>query len=81
VVSQAGPRFPQEDLFLYGVILFFALLLAIVYFRVPYHTGWGDSANRMFTHILPIVILYVQMKAAQGLSGTALFERTNRKIA
>ena len=66
VVSQAGPRFPQEDLFLYGVILFFALLLAIVYFRVPYRVGWGDSANRIWTHILPITILYVLMKTTYG---------------
>jgi len=68
VVSQAGPRFPQEDLFLYGVILFFALLLAIVYFRVPYHTGWGDSANRMVTHILPLGTLFILMKFSQNPS-------------
>ena len=68
VVSLTGPRMPGEELLLYGIASFFATLLAIVYFRVPYHTSWGDSANRMFTHILPIVILYVLMKAAHSLS-------------
>lgn len=67
-VSLTGPRVPGEELLFYGILSFFAALLAIVYFRVPYHTSWGDSANRMFTHILPIVVLYVLMKTGAGLS-------------
>ena len=79
-VSLTGPRLPGEDLLLYGIASFFATLLAIVYFRVPYHTSWGDSANRMFTHILPIVVLYVLMKATQGLAqGETVPEKANKK--
>jgi hypothetical protein len=72
LVSILGPRLPWEKLFFYGIASFFILLLAIVYFRNPYRIGWYDSANRMLTHILPIVILYVLLKAAQGLSGNTL---------
>ncbi len=68
-VSLTGSRVPGEEILSYGVPAFFALLLAIVYFRVPYKSGWGDSANRMFTHILPINVLYVVMKASQFKSG------------
>jgi hypothetical protein len=79
-VSLTGPRVPGEELFFYGILAFFAILLAIVYFRVPYHASWGDSANRMFTHILPIVVLYVLMKATQGLSQSeTVMEKTNKK--
>jgi hypothetical protein len=66
-LSFIGPRLPFDELFFYGIPAFFSVLTALVYFRNPYHTGWGDSANRMFTHILPIVVLYVLMKAAQGI--------------
>lgn len=68
LVSIPGPRVPREELFLYGISSFFGLLMLIVYFRNPYRIGWYDSANRMLTHILPIIVLYILMKAAQGLS-------------
>lgn len=70
VLSMAGPRLPWEEIFFVGISSFVALLLALVYFRNPYRLGWGDSANRMLTHILPIIILYVSMKAAEGFSGS-----------
>ena len=79
VISLAGLRVPFEELFFYGISCFFSLLLALSYFRNPYRLGWGDSANRMFTHILPIVVLYVLMKVAQGLSGSALEKRARIK--
>lgn len=80
LVSFLGPQVLKEELFSYGIVSFFALLLAIVYFRVPYKSGWGDSANRMFTHILPIVVLYVLMKAAKGLAQSeTVTEKANKK--
>lgn len=72
LVSILGPRLPGERFFFFGIPTFLCLLLAMVYFRNPYRIGWYDSANRMLTHILPIVVLYVLMKAAQGHSGSAL---------
>ena len=68
ILSVTGPRVAEEEIFLYGISGFFLLLVAIVYFRNPYRIGWYDSANRMSTHVLPIVILYVLMKASEGLS-------------
>jgi hypothetical protein len=75
VFSLAAPRIPREEIFFYGITSFVSTLLALSYFRNPYRLGWGDSANRMFTHVLPILILYVLMKTAQGLAGTAVFEK------
>jgi len=66
-LSLAGPKVPWEEIFFYGIVSFFCLILAIVFFRKPYHTAWGDSGNRMLTHILPISILYVLMKTVQSL--------------
>ena len=45
-----------------GVVSFFLLTILISYARVPYRLGWGDSANRMFTHILPIALFYVTLR-------------------
>ena len=67
LISVAGPRVPWEELFFFGISSFFSTLLALSYFRPPYRSIWVDSANRMLTHILPIVVLYISMKAAQGL--------------
>jgi hypothetical protein len=72
LVSLLGPRFPEEQFFFVGISSYFSLLMAIVYFRNPWRIGWYDSANRLLTHILPIVILYVLMKAAHGFSGNAI---------
>ena len=68
IFSATGPRVPKGESLFYTIISFYGLLLAIAYFRNPYRIGWYDSANRMLTHILPIVVLYVLMKAARGLS-------------
>jgi hypothetical protein len=66
VLSVAGPRVPWDKLFFYGIFSFLFLLMGIVFFRNPFRLGWGDSGNRMLTHILPIIVLYISMKAAQG---------------
>lgn len=75
LVSLLGPRIPREELFFYGITSFFSTLLALAYFRLPYRIGWYDSANRMLTHILPIIVLYVLMKAFQAMSGAANDEK------
>ena len=74
VISMAGPKIVQGELFFYGISSFLFLLLELSYFRNPYRVGWGDSANRMLTHILPIIILYVLMKFAGGLTGKGYLE-------
>jgi len=68
ILSLPGPRVPWEKLYSYGIFSFLFLLLGIVYFRNPFRLGWGDSANRMLTHILPIIMSYIVMKVAKGSS-------------
>jgi len=63
------PRFNHERLFSYGIPLFFALLLALGFMRLPYRLGWGDSANRIITHIMPIILLYTVIKYSHVIHG------------
>jgi hypothetical protein len=65
--SLIGSGFLEEGYFFIGISSFFLILLAISYFRVPYRVGWGDSANRMLTHILPVISIYVMMRVGQVL--------------
>ena len=67
ILSVFGSGFLKEGYFFYGISSFLLLLLAISYFRVPYRVGWGDSANRMLIHILPVISLYVIMRGTQDL--------------
>ena len=55
-------KFLEERLFSLGILFFFILLLLLAYLRIPYSIGWGDSANRIITHIVPITIMYVVVK-------------------
>ena len=61
------PGFPYERLFSFGIPAFFMLLLALAFMRFPFHLGWGDSANRMITHIMPVIFFYFLLKYGHGL--------------
>jgi hypothetical protein len=65
------PRIPHGRLLVGGVALFVLLVLALGALRVPYRVGWGDSANRMMTHILPLAALYVTLRCGAGLQAQA----------
>ncbi|MCP4374518.1 MAG: hypothetical protein GY797_41410 [Deltaproteobacteria bacterium] len=62
------PKIPYEHLFSYGIAAFFMLLLALSFMRSPYRLVWWDSANRIITHIIPIVFFYLLLKYGHGLS-------------
>jgi hypothetical protein len=63
------PIFPYEKLFSVGILTFLLLLLILYYQIYPAHdVGWGDSANRMITHIVPVVILYGLIKFSRGFT-------------
>jgi hypothetical protein len=51
-----------EGLFAWSIPIFVLLLLALVFVRNPYHLRWTDSANRMLTHLAPVVLLYLMIK-------------------
>jgi hypothetical protein len=61
------PSFLYEKLFSFGIPAFFMLLLVLGGMRLPYHPGRGDSANRMITHILPVILFYFLLKYGHGL--------------
>jgi hypothetical protein len=54
-----GPRVKQERNYLYMISAFFVMVIFLGYFRIPYRLNWADSGNRMFVHILPIVLMYL----------------------
>lgn len=58
---------PNERLFTVGIAGFFLLLLLISYAH-PFRLGWGDSANRAFLHILPVVIYFLTLKVGTALA-------------
>jgi hypothetical protein len=60
------PALPGGRLFSFNIRAFFLLLFILVFNRDPYRISWGDSANRMLTHIAPVCFLYLSMKYANG---------------
>lgn len=62
VVAILMPRFKGENLFILFSLSFIAIVIVLGIMRVPYRLGWGDSANRMFTHLLPILLAYLALK-------------------
>jgi hypothetical protein len=40
------------------IIGFYAMILIVGFFKGRYHIYWWDSANRMYIHILPIMLFY-----------------------
>lgn len=54
-----GPASRLRDAILSFGVAFFVLVLVLVLFRVPYRLGFGDSANRILTHLMPILLMGV----------------------
>lgn len=60
---------PYERLFTVNIACFFMLVIALAAMRIPYRFGWADSANRMMTHILPVIYFFFLIKFSQELEG------------
>jgi hypothetical protein len=71
VFSATQPRIPYEKLFTFFIIAFSLLLLSLGGMRPPYRLGYGDSGNRMLTHILPIICFYVLLKYGHNFHADA----------
>jgi hypothetical protein len=55
-----------------GLILSFFIMIALLgMLRHPYHERWFDSANRMLTHIAPILLFYLVTQTAAVSAETA----------
>jgi hypothetical protein len=66
------PRLPRGYLLSTVVAAFVLLTVALGMFRNPYRIGWGDSANRMLTHVVPVLVLYLVARYGQVLRGVGL---------
>jgi len=62
LLSIAQPRMANDTFISLFIIAFFLLLFSLGAMRTPYRLGYGDSGNRMLTHILPIICLYILIK-------------------
>ncbi len=57
------PRFHRQDWWTVGAGVYLAVVYALGVFREqPYRIGWGDSANRLFTAVVPILVGYVTLR-------------------
>lgn len=61
-------KVPYTHLFTQWIIAFFLLTWLLGSQRTPYRIGWGDSSNRMFTHILPIILFHLQLRIGHWLN-------------
>jgi len=68
VLSLGLGRFRQEWVMSTVIVSFLLLTLLVSYGRNPYRFGWGDSGNRMMTHIAPIAVLYVFARYAGAVA-------------
>ena len=81
-LALAQPAMPYEGLFaasLPAVLLF----IYMVYTQAAdYKFEWSDSANRMLTHVVPALFLYLTVKFGQALPAPAAGRRpiSNRQV-
>lgn len=67
VAIAAGPTLDREDSWLLIVLGFVGLVLILGGIReFPFRVGFGDSANRMMIHIVPLVSMFVIAKTLAG---------------
>ena len=62
-------KLPFDSLFTSSFIAFFFLLVDLAFFLPsPYRPSPYGSANRMLTHIIPLITFYLMVKFSQGFS-------------
>jgi hypothetical protein len=66
LVVPRSPLLPYERLLITGIAGFILLLLVISYAH-GFRIGPGDSGNRTFVHLLPVVLFYLTLKTAPYL--------------
>jgi hypothetical protein len=50
------------------IVAFFSMIVILGAVKGNYHSAWYDSANRMYIHILPIMLLYLSLKISATAS-------------
>lgn len=57
------PRFHRQDWWTVGAGVYLAMIYVLGVFREqPYRIGWGDSANRLLTTVVPVLLGYVTLR-------------------
>jgi len=60
-------RAPHQIFLRFPLTTFVPLALLLAYLRSgPYRSGYADSLNRMWMHVVPLAVLYVLVAAAHG---------------
>ena len=54
------------------------LLYGLAYLRVPYHLGWPDSANRIATQFVPLLMLFLVVLTCAKRQGDAAMRDCSR---
>jgi len=67
IITWFQPSFINDSYFRTVIHLFTISVMLMMFFRSPYHTGWGDSGNRMMTTIVPITFTYILLKYSQSI--------------
>ncbi|MBG0770615.1 MAG: hypothetical protein H0S82_02850 [Anaerolineaceae bacterium] len=57
------------------ILAFFSMIVILGYFKGSYRSYWYDSANRMYFHILPIMIFYLGVKISSNSSVNTASDR------
>ena len=51
-----------------SLLLYYLAILLMSLYRALYHPQWNDSANRMFTQLLPLFVLFVTLVLEQVIN-------------
>ena len=63
VLAFGLPRLDRQDCWTVGTGTFLSMVYILGSFREqPYRVGWGDSANRLVTQCVPILIAYLTLR-------------------
>lgn len=73
VLALGLPRLDRQDCWTVGTATFLAMVYILGLFREhPYRVGWGDSANRLVTQCVPILIAYLTLRFGAAPRALAL---------
>ena len=50
------------------IVAFFGMIIILGSVKGNYHSAWYDSANRMFIHILPVMLFYLSLKISGAVA-------------
>lgn len=74
-VRDRGIRDKLVPFFNILILAFFSMVVILGYFKGSYRSYWYDSANRMYFHILPIMIFYLGVKISSNSSVNTATDR------